>query len=141
MMGSEVFPLIQSLGIGARGMDTPAEKDFLRSVLTGSLKLEKGTLLKMAQLRKEALQGGVDSWNSSVDSGSRDRFFETTKIPKAKLGVTNRAAAPSVASQIPTNQATTPQVLTGQDRQALDWANANPSDPRAAAIKAKLGVR
>lgn len=28
-----------------------------------------------------------------------------------------------------------------QDAQALEWANANPSDPRAAKIKAKLGVR
>lgn len=30
--------------------------------------------------------------------------------------------------------------LAPQDREALDWANANPSDPRAAAIKKKLGV-
>ncbi len=29
--------------------------------------------------------------------------------------------------------------LSDQDQQALDWANANPGDPRAAKIKAKLG--
>ena len=28
-----------------------------------------------------------------------------------------------------------------EDRQALDWANANPNDPRAAQIKQRLGVR
>jgi hypothetical protein len=30
--------------------------------------------------------------------------------------------------------------LSGQDRQALDWANANPNDPRAAKIRQKLGM-
>ena len=30
--------------------------------------------------------------------------------------------------------------LSGQDKQALDWANANPSDPRAIQIKQKLGL-
>jgi hypothetical protein len=31
--------------------------------------------------------------------------------------------------------------LTPQDKQALDWANANPKDPRAAQIKQRLGVQ
>lgn len=31
--------------------------------------------------------------------------------------------------------------LTVEDRQALDWANANPADPRAAAIKQRLGAQ
>lgn len=30
--------------------------------------------------------------------------------------------------------------LSGQDKQALDWANANPTDPRAAEIKRRLGL-
>jgi hypothetical protein len=30
--------------------------------------------------------------------------------------------------------------LSAQDRQALDWANSNPNDPRSAAIKKRLGV-
>jgi len=33
------------------------------------------------------------------------------------------------------------QSLSGQDQQALDWANANPNDPRAAQIKQKLGAQ
>jgi hypothetical protein len=31
--------------------------------------------------------------------------------------------------------------LAPQDKQALDWANANPNDPRASAIKKKLGIQ
>lgn len=31
--------------------------------------------------------------------------------------------------------------LSGQDKAAMDWANANPNDPRAAKIKERLGVK
>jgi hypothetical protein len=34
-----------------------------------------------------------------------------------------------------------PPPMSAEDKQALDWANANPKDPRAAAIKQRLGVR
>ena len=33
-----------------------------------------------------------------------------------------------------------PKELSGQDKQALDWANANPTDPRSAQIKQRLGI-
>jgi hypothetical protein len=33
-----------------------------------------------------------------------------------------------------------PKELSAQDKQALDWANANPTDPRAVQIKQKLGL-
>ena len=43
--------------------------------------------------------------------------------------------------QAPTTaQATPKKELSDQDKQALDWATKNPTDPRAAAIKAKLGM-
>jgi len=43
-------------------------------------------------------------------------------------------SGPSGAKQIKS-------VGTSQDQQALDWANSNPNDPRAVAIKKKLGVQ
>jgi len=86
LMGSDVFPLIQSLGIGARGMDTPAERDFLRKVMTGTLTLEKDTLLKMAQLRKQALQRDIDRWDSRIDKGELDSYFKNTGRTKEKIG-------------------------------------------------------
>lgn len=33
------------------------------------------------------------------------------------------------------------KALSAQDQQALDWANANPNDPRSAKIKTRLGVK
>lgn len=33
-----------------------------------------------------------------------------------------------------------PRALTAEDRQALDWASKNPTDPRAAQIRQRLGM-
>lgn len=102
MMGSDVFPLIQSLGIGARGMDTPAERDFMRKVLTGSLSLEKGTLLEMTRFRKEALQREIDQWNSRREKGELNSYFadtsqtnENVKVPAAKASSAIRKYNPA----------------------------------------------
>ena len=43
--------------------------------------------------------------------------------------------------QEPSAAAPKPPKLTPQDQEALKWANANPKDPRAAAIKQQLGVK
>ena len=92
MMGSEVFPLIKSLGIGAKGMDTPAEREFLREVLTGVISLDKNTLIKMATLRKNIAEGAIEKWNKQVEDGSADRFFEFTGAPKEKIGKSSVSA-------------------------------------------------
>ena len=91
MMGSEVFPLIKTLGLGARGMDTPAEREFLRSVLTGQIQLNKGTLRKMAQLRRDIAQRIVTKWNKRVDDGELDNYFKASGREKQKLGAKEEA--------------------------------------------------
>jgi hypothetical protein len=35
----------------------------------------------------------------------------------------------------------TPRAMSAPDKQALEWANANPKDPRSAQIKQRLGVK
>lgn len=90
LMGSDVFPLIQSLGIGARGMDTPEERRFMRSVLTGDISLEKNTLLEMTRLRKEALQREIDQWNGRVDRGELKDYQALPGKFKGKYGVASQ---------------------------------------------------
>lgn len=46
-----------------------------------------------------------------------------------------KAGAPAQATNAP------PPKLSPQDKEALTWANSNPNDPRAAAIKQRLGVQ
>lgn len=85
MMGAEVFPLIKSLGIGARGMDTPAERDFMRKVITGEISLNKDTLLEMARLRRIAAERNIRMWNDRIDSGELDNFYNQTGRKKEKI--------------------------------------------------------
>jgi hypothetical protein len=42
--------------------------------------------------------------------------------------------------KLPGQQKAEARAMSGEDRQALDWANANPNDKRAAAIKQRLGM-
>ena len=69
MLGSDVFPMIQSLGVGARGMDTPAEREFLRGVMTGTTALDKDTLKRMTEIRVNLAKRAIEKYNRNVDSG------------------------------------------------------------------------
>jgi hypothetical protein len=110
MMGSDVFPLIQQLGIGARGMDTPAEREFMRKMLTGEISLEKGTLLQMANKIKSEAEKSIDRWNANVDEGLYEPFFTGAGIPATKRKV-GAMAVPSSAKQpvLGANQVMTPK--------------------------------
>ena len=75
MMGSDVFPMIQSLGIGARGMDTTAEREFIRQVMTGTIPMNKETLIRMAETRKNIAERVVNRFNDRVSKGELDNWF------------------------------------------------------------------
>jgi hypothetical protein len=87
MMGKEVFPLIKALGVGARGLDTPAEREFMRNVLTGNIPLNRETLLAMADMRREIAERAIITWNSRTETGELDRFYNATGIPKEKIEI------------------------------------------------------
>jgi hypothetical protein len=75
LLGSDVFPQISALGIGARGLDTPAEREFLRNVITGTIKLDKGTLIRMTEFRRQGLEDAAKVYNSKVDGGELGQIF------------------------------------------------------------------
>jgi hypothetical protein len=79
LLGSAVFPQIQALGIGARGMDTPAERDFLRKVMTGSIGLTKDTLIQMTELRRKGLENESALFNKRVEKGEFKPFEEAAR--------------------------------------------------------------
>ena len=74
-LGQSVFGAITSLGIGARGLDTPAERDFLRDVLAGRITLNKATLLEMTLMRRRQEMKAADHFNKGLDAGNYDYFF------------------------------------------------------------------
>ena len=95
LLGSDVFPYIQSLGIGARGLDTPAEREFLQQVMTGTLKMEGQALEQLTRLRQKYTVRAIQEYNRRLtekdENGntyykrwedSSDFKLEEMKIPK-----------------------------------------------------------
>lgn len=76
LLGSDVFTAIGALGIGARGLDTPAERDFLIQVMTGSRKLDAEALKAMTQFRQIREIKMMESYNEAVKSGAMDEYFD-----------------------------------------------------------------
>lgn len=96
VLGKDVFNNIQALGIGARGLDTPAEREYLREVVSGTISLNQETLLRMAEIRANIKERAIDRFNSRVERGELDRFFKATGRQKGKIEKPETpAAAPS----------------------------------------------
>ena len=86
LLGADVFPLIGLLGIGARGLDTPAERDFLISVFTGSGNMERSTLKALTERRLRVSVDSISKYNKALDSNSYAKYKETYM---AETGATN----------------------------------------------------
>jgi len=102
LLGSAVFPQIQALGIGARGMDTPAEREFLRKVMTGTVGLTKDTLIQMTELRRKGLENESAIFNKRVEKGDFKPFEEAARrrveavaVPPLPTSAAKGAARPT----------------------------------------------
>ena len=87
LLGADVFPQIGALGIGAKGLDTPAEREFLRQVMTGTITMNKETLLRLTNLRKKYEEKSITDYNQAVDEGQLDPLFKYSGLPKKKLSI------------------------------------------------------
>jgi hypothetical protein len=85
LLGQDVFQQFQSLGVGARGLDTPGEREFLREVISGRKTLNKETLVQMAEMRAKYKEQAIDSYNERVRSGELDEFFRDFGRPKREF--------------------------------------------------------
>jgi hypothetical protein len=103
LLGSEVFPMIGALGIGARGLDTPAEREFLLKVMTGEIGLERETLIRMANLRKGVAEKTINKFNERVDNGDLNNFFKYRGTEPRKFVIPKEPISkpPEPASQAP----------------------------------------
>jgi hypothetical protein len=97
LLGSDVFPMISSLGIGARGLDTPAEREFLRKVMTGSIALERDTLIKLTETRKNIAERAVKKYNAKVESGELNKYFQLKGIAPRKIELPTAPQVPGSA--------------------------------------------
>jgi hypothetical protein len=119
MLGSEVFGMIQSLGIGARGLDTPAEREYLREVMTGTVRMDKAALIRLTEIRQKVTERAIDKYNEKVKKGDLDKFFQTQGIspriiekPVAPVAASAEAPPPGLSPEI----AGLWQYMTPEDR-------------------------
>jgi hypothetical protein len=93
LLGSDVFPQISALGIGARGLDTPAEREFLRQVITGTISLDRETLKRMTDFRIKAAERAVESYNKKLGAGEFKQFQTISGRTLSPVAVTPAPAA------------------------------------------------
>lgn len=117
LLGQDVFQQFQSLGVGARGLDTPGEREFLREVISGRKALNKETLTRMAEMRASYKEQAIDSFNERVRSGELDEFFRDFGRPKREFKKPER---PKFKEQPVTVQTPDGQVFTFPNKAAAD---------------------
>jgi len=98
-LGSDVFPMIKALGIGARGLDTPAEREFLREVMSGTIQMNKDTLVRLTAFRRSIAKRAIDRFDDRVRKGEMDRFFSSSGIAKTMFGETIKDERPLSAAE------------------------------------------
>jgi len=94
-LGADVFPMIKALGIGARGLDTPAEREFLRKVMTGTIANNKDTLLKLTETRRNIAKRAIDRYNERVKEGRLGRYERATQETMQPISVPQTPGGPS----------------------------------------------
>jgi len=92
LLGSDVFAQISALGIGARGLDTPAEREFLKEVITGTRTLDKDTLQRMVDFRIAAAERAAQDYNEGLSAGEFTKYEETTGRKLKPVGVSQERA-------------------------------------------------
>ena len=97
LVGGDVFNAIADLGIGARGIDTPAEKDFLLEVVTGKRSLSKGALIEITKMRIENTEKSVNKFNDYLSKGDYADYEKALgrKLSPIELRSANQAPTSS----------------------------------------------
>jgi hypothetical protein len=89
-LGSDVFPMISALGIGARGLDTPAEREFLISVMTGRKEMTPDAIRELTDLRRRLNYNIINEYNDRLADGNLDRYQDERGIKLKPVKVSYR---------------------------------------------------
>jgi hypothetical protein len=93
LLGSDVFSMIQSLGIGARGLDTPAERDYLRQVMTGTIQMDNKALIRLSEIRRSIETRAIEKYNTQLEKGELNKYFKTQDIKPEKIEIPSAPGA------------------------------------------------
>ncbi len=127
------------------GQNAEADRQGLQKQLTQAS--SPSQLTGVVHTFKELMAGQVIGLKHTYETATGLSNFDEWLTPRTRLEV-SKLMADRDAKLRGTTVGTSPAapagggtpMLSASDKQALDWANANANDPRAAAIKKKLGV-
>ena len=89
LLGSDVFPSLQSMGLGSKNIDTPAEREFIRQVITGTIKLDNDALVRLTQIRRNVETSAIKEYNQKLESGRFDKYSKAAGQKLEKIEVPN----------------------------------------------------
>jgi len=98
LVGGDVFNAIADLGIGARGIDTPAEKDFLLEVVTGKRSLSKDALIAITEMRIKNTEKSVNRFNDYLSKGDYKDLETILGRKLSPIELRNANQAPTVSN-------------------------------------------
>jgi len=122
-VGQQVAERITAFGAGTGLSD--ADREFAKKIAAGEETLSVESIRRIIRINDKSAQNVIDRYNKERDMLAKKEPEVKDYYPEVKFE--GRAAAPANLSR--------------QDQDALNWANSNPSDPRAAQIKQRLGAR
>jgi hypothetical protein len=114
LLGQEVFSTLSLLGLASRNIDTPAERDYLREVIAGTIPLNDDTLREMARIRVNVKERAVDRFNERIQRGEMNSYFQATnreKRPIEKPERPTRRAAPTSSASSKATRVNSPDEL------------------------------
>jgi len=89
LLGSDVFPSLQSMGLGSKNIDTPNEREFIRQVITGTISLDNDALIRLSQIRRKVETDAIKEYNQKLESGKFNKYSEAAGQKLEKIEVPN----------------------------------------------------
>jgi hypothetical protein len=136
----KVMSIVKILGANPSNSD----REFALDVAAGNIALDENTMRRILAKDAELNKSRIDRYNQLAKDYSEADLTDSMKkllspllrpIEAPVYNPKKREEAPAATA----NPAA--RSLAPQDQSALDWANKNPNDPRAAQIKQRLGVQ
>ena len=121
-VGQQVAERITAFGAGTGLSD--ADREFAKKIAAGEETLSVESIRRIIRINDKSAQNVIDRYNKERDMLAKKEPEVKDYYPEVKF---ERRAAPANLSR--------------EDQDALNWANSNPNDPRAAQIKQRLGAR
>jgi hypothetical protein len=121
-MAGSVGQLIKQFGAGTGLSD--ADREYAKQMAGGKITLDEKAIRKILDINERASRNVIIAHNKSIDKAGKQAEWFRVDMPTSE------------ATPTPTTSAK-PR-LSAADQQALDWAKANPNDPRSAQIKRHL---